>query len=127
VEQHSEGVKLLRGLGDTGAHRVMLSMVVVSRSRAPATTARTQSRGALRSGQEVMRCRWETQGGEGDACSWLAAPGNGESLGHGSGRRISNMNGHASSSRWSRKPPYRPGRHAEDETAPDSIGVLEVR
>jgi hypothetical protein len=58
MEHHGEGVKLLRGSGDTGAHHVTLSVVAVTRSRALAATAWTQSRGgrpAVGSGSHAVR------------------------------------------------------------------------
>jgi hypothetical protein len=42
---------------------------------------------------------------------------NNEVLGRIGGQWILNVNGCASSSHWSGKPPYHSGRHAEDETA----------
>jgi hypothetical protein len=67
-----------------------------------------------------MQCGWETRGGDGGACSWLAVPGEDEFLGYGGDGRVS-------LSRWSGKPPYQPGRRAEDETVPDLVRVLEAR
>jgi hypothetical protein len=80
VEHHGEGVKLLWGSGDNGAHRATLFTAAVTQSRALAATVRTRSQGAPWSGQEVVRCWWETRGGDGDTCSWLVAPDDGESL-----------------------------------------------
>jgi hypothetical protein len=41
MEHHGEGVKLLRGSGDTGTHRATLSAAAVTQSKEPAVTART--------------------------------------------------------------------------------------